>query len=77
MPKTSVEIVNPSHLSIIPQQLEQSLFSPSLKKGFIVTNANYSTTGYVIPVYALEKAFGPIKSAIVTTMHMLGRMIKN
>jgi len=64
-----VPLVNPSHLSIIPQQ--QSLFSPSLKKGFIVTNANCSTTGYVIPVYALEKAFGPIESAILTTMQAI------
>lgn len=64
-----VPLVNPSHLSIIPQQ--QSLCSPSLKKGFIVTNANCSTTGYVIPVYALEKAFGPIESAIVTTMQAI------
>ncbi|KAF8967459.1 aspartate-semialdehyde dehydrogenase [Flammula alnicola] len=43
-----VPLVNPSHFSIIPQQ--QSLCTPPLKKGFIVTNANCSTTGYVIPL---------------------------
>jgi len=64
-----VPLVNPSHLSIIPQQ--QSLFQPPLKKGFIVTNANCSTTGYVIPLYALEKSFGPIEAALVTTMQAI------
>ncbi|KAF9554509.1 aspartate-semialdehyde dehydrogenase [Agrocybe pediades] len=64
-----VPLVNTSHLSIIPQQ--QALFSPPLKKGFIVTNANCSTTGYVIPLAAMEKAFGPIESAIVTTMQAI------
>jgi len=64
-----VPLVNPSHLSIIPQQ--QSLFSPPLKNGFIVTNANCSTTGYVIPLYALEKSFGPIEAALVTTMQAI------
>ena len=64
-----VPLVNPSHLSIIPQQ--QSLHQPPLKKGFIVTNANCSTTGIVIPLYALEKAFGPLESAIVTTLQAI------
>lgn len=64
-----VPLVNPSHLSIIPQQ--QALFSPALTTGFIVTNANCSTTGYVIPLYALEKAFGPIEAALVTTMQAI------
>ncbi|KAJ3788551.1 hypothetical protein GGU10DRAFT_384864 [Lentinula aff. detonsa] len=64
-----VPLVNPSHFSIIPQQ--QRLHSPSLSKGFIVTNANCSTTGYVIPLAALEKAFGPIESVLVTTMQAI------
>lgn len=64
-----VPLVNPSHFSIIPQQ--QSLHSPPLKKGFIVTNANCSTTGYVIPLAALEKAFGPIEALIVTTLQAI------
>jgi len=61
-----VPLVNPSHISIIRQQ--QSLHSPPLKNGFIVTNANCSTTGCVIPLSALEKAFGPIELLLVTTM---------
>ncbi|KAG2060300.1 aspartate-semialdehyde dehydrogenase [Suillus hirtellus] len=64
-----VPLVNDSHLSIIPQQ--QALQNPPLKKGFIVTNANCSTTGYVIPLRALEKAFGPIESCLVTTMQAI------
>ncbi|KAF8914440.1 aspartate-semialdehyde dehydrogenase [Gymnopilus junonius] len=64
-----VPLVNPSHLSIIPQQ--QSLFTPPLKQGFIVTNANCSTTGYIIPLAALEKSFGPIEAVMVTTMQAI------
>jgi aspartate-semialdehyde dehydrogenase len=64
-----VPLVNPAHFAIIPQQ--QALFSPPLQKGFIVTNANCSTTGYVIPLYALEKAFGPLEAVLVTTMQAI------
>ncbi|KAG6899990.1 hypothetical protein C0993_004609 [Termitomyces sp. T159_Od127] len=64
-----VPYANPSHLAIVPQQ--QAEHSPALKRGFIVTNANCSTTGIVIPLSALEKAFGPIESLIVTTMQAI------
>ncbi|KAF9449034.1 aspartate-semialdehyde dehydrogenase [Macrolepiota fuliginosa MF-IS2] len=64
-----VPLVNHSHLGIIPQQ--QRLHSPPLQKGFIVTNANCSTTGYVIPLAALERSFGPIEALIVTTMQAI------
>ncbi|TFK69416.1 aspartate-semialdehyde dehydrogenase [Pluteus cervinus] len=64
-----VPLVNPHHFSIIAQQ--RSIHSPPLKKGFIVTNANCSTTGFVIPIAALEKAFGPIESLLVTTMQAI------
>jgi aspartate-semialdehyde dehydrogenase len=64
-----VPLVNPSHLSIVPQQ--RALLDPPLKRGFIVTNANCSTTGYVIPLYALEKAFGPIEAVVLTTMQAI------
>ncbi|KAI0340830.1 aspartate-semialdehyde dehydrogenase [Trametopsis cervina] len=64
-----VPLVNTSHFSIIRQQ--QSLHSPPLKKGFIVTNANCSTTGFVVPLAALEKAFGPIESCMITTMQAI------
>jgi len=64
-----VPLVNPSHFSIIPYQ--QSTQAPPLRKGFIVTNANCSTTGLVIPLAALEKAFGPLESVMVTTMQAI------
>ncbi|CAE6529859.1 unnamed protein product [Rhizoctonia solani] len=64
-----VPLVNPSHLSIVPYQ--QSLQSPPLKKGFIVTNANCSTTGLVIPLAALEAAFGPLEIVQVTTLQAI------
>ena len=64
-----VPLVNTSHYSMIPQQ--RSLHSPPLKKGFIVTNANCSTTAFVIPLAALEKSFGPIESCMITTMQAI------
>lgn len=60
-------LINTSHLSIIPHQ--KSLLS--LEHGFIVTNANCSTTGLVIPLAALERAFGPIDLCTVTTMQAI------
>ncbi|KAJ7035019.1 aspartate-semialdehyde dehydrogenase [Mycena alexandri] len=64
-----VPLVNLEHLSIISQQ--QALHSPPLKKGFIVTNANCSTTAHVIPLSALERKFGPIDRLMVTTMQAI------
>ncbi|OCH94509.1 aspartate-semialdehyde dehydrogenase [Obba rivulosa] len=64
-----VPLVNPTHLSMIRQQ--RALHSPPLKKGFIVTNANCSTTGAVVPLAVLEKAFGPLESCIITTMQAI------
>lgn len=64
-----VPLVNTSHLNMVRHQ--QSVHSPALKKGFIVTNANCSTTAYVVPLAALEKSFGPIESCMVTTMQAI------
>ncbi|KAJ7274407.1 aspartate-semialdehyde dehydrogenase [Mycena haematopus] len=64
-----VPLVNPGHLSILPQQ--RALHPPPLKKGFIVTNANCSTTAHVIPLAALEIEFGPIDTLMVTTMQAI------
>lgn len=50
---------------------QQALHSPPLKKGFIVTNANCSTTAHVIPLSALERKFGPIDTIMVTTMQAI------
>src|ERR1700690_2762391 len=45
-----VPLANAAHLSLVHQQ--RSLHSPPLQKGFIVTNANCSTTAYVVPLAA-------------------------
>jgi aspartate-semialdehyde dehydrogenase len=62
-----VPLVNPHHLPVVRHQ--QSLLG--LKKGYLVTNANCSTTGLVVPLAALEKAFGPIKTVLVTTLQAI------
>ncbi|KAH7887411.1 aspartate-semialdehyde dehydrogenase [Phlebopus sp. FC_14] len=62
-----VPLVNASHFAMIPQQQAQH----ELKKGFILTNANCSTTGLVVPLRALEKSFGPLESCLVTTMQAI------
>ncbi|KAL5529913.1 HOM2 [Sanghuangporus sanghuang] len=64
-----VPLVNPYHLAVIPYQ--RSLHSPPLERGFIVTNANCSTTGVVVPLAALERAFGPLDAVLVTTMQAI------
>lgn len=64
-----VPLVNPSHLSIIPYQ--QAKVSTPLKRGFIVTNANCSTTGVIVPLKALEQAFGPLDIVMVQTMQAI------
>ena len=64
-----VPLVNPHHLPVVRHQ--QTLLSPPTKKGYIVTNANCSTTGLVVPLAALEKAFGPIKTVLVTTLQAI------
>ena len=62
-----VPTVNPSHFNMIPHQ--RSIHS--LKKGFLVTNSNCSTTGLVVALKPLQDAFGPIESIIVQTMQAI------
>jgi aspartate-semialdehyde dehydrogenase len=62
-----VPTVNPSHLSVVRHQ-QASL---SLDKGYLVTNANCSTTCIVVPLRALELAFGPLKTVMVTTLQAI------
>jgi len=62
-----VPTVNTSHLDIIAHQRA----SHSLRKGFLVTNANCSTTGLVVPLKALQDAFGPLETVVVTTMQAI------
>jgi aspartate-semialdehyde dehydrogenase len=62
-----VPTVNPDHFDLIPHQ--RSLHN--LKKGFLITNANCSTTGLVVPLKALQDAFGPISHIIVNTQQAI------
>ncbi|KAJ2721978.1 aspartate-semialdehyde dehydrogenase [Coemansia sp. Benny D115] len=59
-----VPVVNTDHYKLIAAQRS----AMGLKKGFIVTNSNCSTSGIVVPLKALQDRFGPLKRAIVTTM---------
>ncbi|KAH6590275.1 hypothetical protein BASA50_009535 [Batrachochytrium salamandrivorans] len=62
-----VPLVNPNHFDIIPHQ--RSLYS--LNRGFLVTNANCSTTGLVVALKPLQDAFGPLSRVVVTTMQAI------
>lgn len=62
-----VPTVNPTHLSVVRHQ--QSTLS--LTRGYLVTNANCSTTCIVVPLRALELAFGPLKTVMVTTLQAI------
>ncbi|WOO83003.1 putative aspartate-semialdehyde dehydrogenase [Vanrija pseudolonga] len=62
-----VPLVNPDHISVVRHQ-QQEL---KLSKGYIVCNANCSTTAIVVPLKALEVAFGPLKTVMVTTLQAI------
>lgn len=64
-----VPLVNSSHLDIVRHQ--QASLTPPLSRGFIATNANCSTTGLVVPIAALEAAFGPVTKIVVTTLQAI------
>ncbi|KAJ3112264.1 hypothetical protein HDU96_004744 [Phlyctochytrium bullatum] len=58
-----VPLVNPDHMDIIPLQRRRN----ALSKGFLVTNANCSTTGLVVALKPLQERFGPISQVMVCT----------
>lgn len=62
-----VPLVNPDHIEVVKYQQQQL----KLSKGYIVCNANCSTTAIVVPLKALEVAFGPLKTVMVTTMQAI------
>jgi len=63
-----VPLVNASHLDIIEQQLA----CRGKGRGFIVTNCNCSTAGLVVPLKALDDAFGVEKVFVVTMQAISG-----
>lgn len=64
-----VPLINTDHFKMLKTQ--QSSLSKPLKKGYIVANANCSTTALVVPLAALEKAFGPLESVQATTLQAI------
>jgi aspartate-semialdehyde dehydrogenase len=62
-----VPTVNPEHFDIIKAQQKHY----NLKKGFLVTNANCSTTGLVAALKPLQKNYGPISKVVVVTMQAI------
>jgi aspartate-semialdehyde dehydrogenase len=57
--------VNPDHAGLIPHQQEAYGWS-----GYIVANANCSTTSIVLPMKILHEAYG-LQSAVVVTMQAI------
>lgn len=62
-----VPTVNPDHFEVVKYQQKQL----GLSKGYILCNANCSTTAIVVPLKALEVAFGPLKTVMVTTLQAI------
>ncbi|KAJ9085369.1 aspartate-semialdehyde dehydrogenase [Entomophthora muscae] len=62
-----VPLVNADHLNLIPHQRKIH----GLNKGFLVTNANCSTTGLVVALKPLMDAYGPLDQVIVHTMQAI------
>lgn len=57
--------VNPDHIGIIPHQREQYGW-----EGYIVANANCSTTSVVLPLQILHQAYG-LETAVIVTMQAI------
>lgn len=57
--------VNPDHSGIIPHQQEEYGW-----EGFIVANANCSTTSIVLPLQVLHQAYG-VETAVVVTLQAI------
>lgn len=57
--------VNPDHTAIIPQQKEAYGWD-----GWIVANANCSTTSIVLPLQILHQTFG-VETAVITTLQAI------
>jgi aspartate-semialdehyde dehydrogenase len=59
-----VPVVNSDHFDLIAHQRVEF----KKEKGFIITNANCSTTGLVVALKALQDRFGPLSKVVVTTL---------
>ena len=64
-----VPVVNTSH--IIPLLESQRKLYGLSQRGFMVTNANCSTTGLVVPLKALQDKFGALTKVCAVTMQAI------
>ncbi|EPX71745.1 aspartate semialdehyde dehydrogenase [Schizosaccharomyces octosporus yFS286] len=62
-----VPTVNTDHLDVLNSQRKES----NLDRGCIVTNSNCSTAAVVVPLKALQDAFGPIDKVSVVSMQAI------
>ncbi|KAI9813873.1 MAG: hypothetical protein M1832_006085 [Thelocarpon impressellum] len=59
-----VPTVNLAHLDVVPAQRAAA----GRQKGFVVCNSNCAVVGLVVPLAALQAAFGPVEAVSVVTM---------
>lgn len=64
-----VPLVNTEHFALVPHQKRVKGLENG--RGFIITNANCSTTGLVVPLKALQDRFGQLEAVTVTTMQAI------
>ncbi|KAJ2781679.1 aspartate-semialdehyde dehydrogenase [Coemansia javaensis] len=62
-----VPVVNTDHYALLAAQRA----AKGLRRGFIVTNSNCSTSGLVVPLKALQDRFGPLRRVVVTTLQAI------
>ncbi|CAA19314.1 aspartate semialdehyde dehydrogenase Hom2 [Schizosaccharomyces pombe] len=62
-----VPTVNTDHLDVIKYQRQEN----KLDRGCIITNSNCSTAAVVVPLKALQDAFGPIAQTNVVSMQAI------
>ncbi|RDA89513.1 hypothetical protein CP533_3919, partial [Ophiocordyceps camponoti-saundersi (nom. inval.)] len=62
-----VPTVNINHLDLIPHQRT----TKGLERGLLVCNSNCAVVGLVLPLAALQSAFGPVSSVSVVTLQAL------
>jgi aspartate-semialdehyde dehydrogenase len=66
-----VPIVNPEHLAIVENKINQAKANGSSKPGYQICISNCSTAGLVAPLKPLVDAFGPIDALTTTTLQAI------
>lgn len=66
-----VPIVNPEHLAIVENKVNQAKANGSARPGYQICISNCSTAGLVAPLKPLVDAFGPIDALTTTTLQAI------